>query len=43
MPTITLQVGQCGNQLGASFWQVLQQQQSRWCSSSSTTTTTICK
>jgi hypothetical protein len=38
MPTIMLQVGQCGNQLGASFWKVLQQQQSR-CNSSST----ICK
>lgn len=33
MPTITLQVGQCGNQLGSALWEVLQQQQAH-CSSS---------
>jgi hypothetical protein len=27
MPTITLQVGQCGNQLGSTFWSLLQRQQ----------------
>jgi hypothetical protein len=27
MPTITLQVGQCGNQLGGTFWTLLQRQQ----------------
>ncbi|WIA36870.1 hypothetical protein OEZ86_008121 [Tetradesmus obliquus] len=26
MPTITLQVGQCGNQLGNTFWELLQRQ-----------------
>lgn len=35
MPTITLQVGQCGNQLGATFWQALREQQSRSSSGSS--------
>lgn len=33
MPTITLQVGQAGNQLGGTFWGQLQQQQ-ELCSSS---------
>jgi hypothetical protein len=33
MPTITLQVGQCGNQLGSTLWDLMQQQQSH-CSSS---------
>lgn len=27
MPTIAVQVGQCGNQLGAAFWELLGQQQ----------------
>jgi hypothetical protein len=27
MPTISVQVGQCGNQLGNTFWSLLQQQQ----------------
>lgn len=34
MPTITLQVGQCGNQLGSTLWELLKNQQQH-CSSSS--------
>lgn len=34
MPTITLQVGQCGNQLGSTLWDLLQQQQAHSGSSS---------
>jgi hypothetical protein len=34
MPTITLQVGQCGNQLGTAFWDLMQQQHSHTTSSS---------
>jgi tubulin gamma len=33
MPTITLQVGQCGNQLGTTFWDLMQQQHSHSSSS----------
>ena len=34
MPTVTLQVGQCGNQLGRTFWELLTEQHAH-CSSSS--------
>jgi hypothetical protein len=38
MPTITLQVGQCGNQLGSTLWDLMQQQQAH-CSHSSSSST----